>query len=421
MVHFTSKMRSGRKDSLMSTLFEPTGNGKPTATSLQPKDTKEQIDDVLQQFDVLPSGFDQFIFRYIYIYLIGLFFLGYLFLIPPILPQSQAGKFLSVYGVSALPLVVLISMIWLFNVWRKSPPKTLRDLWEKKRIAVPDGDGTSYLCFLKNYRDALGSPKRYFLTGFPMIAFGILCIYALVQILSVAHLNMFATNLFIVGTLLSTLSYVGGLYCIGIETWAMYISGRYVRKLVQEFELIIQPIHPDQCGGLKVLGNFCFGLVTPILIGSGLLIGYIFIYFISGGIKGTGNDAFFLALYVGIPLLLLLLYGIPAIIFAFILPLRDIHTKMVSQRETDEDTYNADIEALRKEIQSLLDAKQVEEAKAKQEEKSLKETLYAPYPTWPFSFRSKIFPTILGASGSLLVGMITGVLPVILPTIFHTR
>src|SRR5690242_20262151 len=66
-----------------------------------------------------------------------------------------------------------------------------------------------------------------------------------------------------------------------------------------------------------------------------------------------------------------------------------ISTPMVSQRETDEDTYNTRIEALREEIQSLLDNDKVEEAKVVQEKKALLETLHIPYPTWPFRIRSK--------------------------------
>jgi len=48
----------------MSTLSEHTGNGNPTATRLQQEDTKGRIDGVLRNFDVLPSRFDRFIFRY---------------------------------------------------------------------------------------------------------------------------------------------------------------------------------------------------------------------------------------------------------------------------------------------------------------------------------------------------------------------
>jgi hypothetical protein len=112
------------------------------------------------------------------------------------------------------------------------------------------------------------------------------------------------------------------------------------------------------------------------------------------------------------------------IVLGFILPLRDIHTKMVREGKTNENSYVARIEALREEIQALLDTNQVEEAKVVQEKKTLVETLYAPYPTWPFRVRSKIFSTLLGVSGSLLVGVITAalqqyLLPAVLPFLFH--
>jgi hypothetical protein len=99
---------------------------------------------------------------------------------------------------------------------------------------------------------------------------------------------------------------VVGWYCIGILTWTVYISGWYIRKLVRAFEFRIQPFHPDQCGGLKLLSNFCFGLVSPILISSGLLIRYIIsslLEYSPSLEKGAGS---YLAPNVGFPLLLLL-------------------------------------------------------------------------------------------------------------------
>src|SRR5260221_1743263 len=197
-------------------------------------------------------------------------------------------------------MVVTFSIIWLFNVWRKSPPKTLRDLLEKRRIYHPDGDANQpYLRFLEHYRDALGSPKRYFLSGFLMITFVSLSVYGIVHTLSVVHLNMFAAILFTVGDLLLMLAYLGGAYCIGILTWAVSISGWYVRKLMRAFELRIQPFHTDKCGGLKLLGNFCFGLGTPLLIGSGLIIGYFFFFIICASISGIRIDAVLLTIVAG--------------------------------------------------------------------------------------------------------------------------
>jgi hypothetical protein len=84
--------------------------------------------------------------------------------------NSQVGEALQGAGLIVPPVVVTILVIWRFNVWRVRAPQTLRDLWEKKRIALPDGDADrSYLRFLAHYRATLASPKRYFLSGFLII------------------------------------------------------------------------------------------------------------------------------------------------------------------------------------------------------------------------------------------------------------
>ena len=60
---------------------------------------------------------------------------------------------------------------------------------------------------------------------------------------------------------------------------------------------------------------------------------------------------------------------------------------MVSEREADEDIYNARIEALREEIQSLLDNNEIEEAKVRQDKKAILETLDSRSPSWPVCLR----------------------------------
>ncbi|GAC1647443.1 MAG: hypothetical protein NVS4B12_15230 [Ktedonobacteraceae bacterium] len=411
----------------MSTLSEHPGSGNPTETRLPREDAKAQIDGILQHFDILPSKLERFIFKYIYIYLLGLFFpTELLFIIYLLSISSQLkveGVLLTRGGLGALPVVAFIIGIWAFNVWRLSTPKTLHNLLEEKRIYVSDGDtNTSYLRFLEHYRDALASPKRYFLSSFLMLVISIPFAYVIVKALSVEHPNIFVRVL-IVGYLLFWLLLLGGFYCLGIVTWIVYISGWSVRKLLQAFQLRIQPFHPDQCGGLTLLGNFCFGLVLPLLIGSGLLIGYILFALLAYSPETFGREysADYLVLDVGFPLFLLLFYILPAIVLVFMLPLRDIHTKMVGEGKTNENIYVTRVEALREETQSLLDTNQVEAAKAVQEKKALVETLYMPYPTWPFHVRSKIFSTVLGVSGSLLIGVMTAALQqYILTLLFHT-
>lgn len=404
----------------MSILSKHTGNGTPTESSLQREETKEQLDSVLQQFDVLPSRFDRFLFKYIYVYMIGLLFLAQLLTIISLLgSNSQVGEvLLQGVGFGVPPTVATILAIWRFNVWRWRTPKTLRDLWENKRIAVPDGDAErSYLCFLEQYHNALASPKRYFLSGFAMIFICIPFAYSLAQALSSER-----TMIQIVGGWLYMFLFLGGFYCIGILTWAIYLSGWYVRKLVRAFQLSIRPFHPDRSGGLKLLGNLCFGLGSPLLIASGLFIGYsIFALVEYSPLYGSN----YLVLNVYYPLLFVLLFALPGIVFVFMLPLRDIHTKIVSEAKTNENSYFTRTEALREEIQALLAVNQVEAAKAVQEEMALVETLYAPYPTWPFHVRSKISSTALEVGGSLLIGLISAALvqyflPVILTLFIHT-
>jgi hypothetical protein len=408
----------------MSTLSEHPGNGNPTATSLPRVHIKEQLDGVLQQVDVLPSRFDRLLLKYIYVYLLGLLFLAQLLFIIALLSMNiQIGRVLLLgVGYGVLPTLAIIAFIWRFHVWRSRAPQTLRDLLEHKRIALPDGDADlSYLRFLEHYRDALASPKRYVLGGLLIIITCFVFAYNIVQILSSGGLSNVVT-LVVVGYLLLVFLYAGGFYCIGILTWAMYISGWYVRNLVRAFQLSIRPFHPDQCGGLKLLGNFCFGLGSPLLIVSGLFIGYsLFALVESSPINGSGSRV----LTVYYPLLFVLLLALPSIIFVFMLPLRAIHTKMVSEAKTNENRYFTRTEALREEIQALLAVNQVEAAEAAQKQKALVETLYAPYPTWPFHVGSKISSTMLEMIGSLLVGVLTAAvvqyfLPVILTLFFHT-
>lgn len=405
----------------MSTLSKHKGNGTPTESSRQRVHTKEQIDSILQQFDVLPSRFDRFLFKYIYVYMFGLLFLAQLLVTISHLGRNpQVGEvLLQGIGFGVPPTLATILAIWRFNVWRVRTANTLRDLWENKRIALPDGDGDlSYLCLLEHYRDALASPKRYFLSGFAMIFICIPFVYGLAQALS----SESPTTIQVVGGFLYVFLFVGGFYCIGILNWAIYLSGWYVRNLVQAFQLSIRPFHPDRSGGLKLLGNFCFGLGSPLLIASGLFIGYSLFALVA---YSPIDRSAYLLLNVYYPLLFVLLFALPPIIFGFMLPLRAIHTIMVSEAKTNENRYFTRTEALREEIQALFDVNQVEAAKAVQEKMALVETLYAPYPTWPFHVRSKISKTVLEVSASLLIGLISAALvqyflPVILTLFIQT-
>jgi hypothetical protein len=94
---------------------------------------------------------------------------------------------------------------------------------------------------------------------------------------------------------------------------------------------------------------------------------------------------------------------------------------MLAVRAREEETYAAHLSALREEIQTLLNANRLEEAKAVKEKRELVEAEYIPSPTWPFNIRAKFFSTVLGAGGSFLLGFLTALPSVILQTFFHIK
>jgi hypothetical protein len=180
------------------------------------------------------------------------------------------------------------------------------------------------------------------------------------------------------------------------------------------FNLRIEPVHPDKCGGLQLLGNFCFGAASPLFLTIAYFIGYLGCFLV---ISRDPRDIAFL-LTASLALCFILLYSLPIAIIVFFLPLWNIHTKMLKARVEEEEAYTAKIAALREQIQAWLDDNQLEEAKTVKEKKELTEVLYIPYPTWPFTIKAKGLSAFLGASGSFLLGFLTALPPIILHAIF---
>jgi hypothetical protein len=383
----------------MSALNGHPGDENPAELSQRKADTKERIYAILQDFEVLPSRFERYIFKHIYIYVLGLYFVAELILLLDRLNTSSSVDAVDLLwiGASVFSAVGILSVPWTFNVWRRSVPKTLRDLVEKRRIYTPARNtAQSYLLFLQSYRSALADRRRHLLGVLPLLIVSILTASDVAQ-----NTAVFETLLSKVGYLLYFLGLLGGLYCFGRVTWTAYVSGWYVRSLVRAFDFRIQPFHSDKCGGLKQLGNFCFNLASPLLFGSGVCIGSIGLSLINR----PESEPTFWAVNIGTSLLFLLVYFAPGIVLAFMFPVWEIHTKMVSEGETDEDSYVGHIEELREEIQTLLATNKIKEAQGVQEKKALVEALHAPYPEWPFKFHSKIPTTVLGVTGSLLIGV----------------
>ncbi len=96
---------------------------------------------------------------------------------------------------------------------------------------------------------------------------------------------------------------------------------------------------------------------------------------------------------------------------------------MLQEREADEERYIASIETLSQQIEGLLDNNQLEAAKTVKGKMELTQALHTVYPTWPFNVKSKFFSVFIGTGTSLLLGVLTGLQPLLIQAIkqFITR
>lgn len=404
----------------MCTLSKHQANENASEVNPQSTVTLVSLHEVWQQFDILTLKVEKHIFTYAYAYVIGFFLLGQLWRIPR---EVVGGGFTSLDYLTSLEVLFVVGIclvMWSFNIWCKSVPKTLKDIFEKHFISVHSGDlPAQYFAFLTQYRDALRSPQRYLLSTLLVVAMVIYIVINYPHFVSndlgpIIDLQEF---ILVILDLLALLAVViveiGFLYCLGMILWSLLISGRYISRLARLFDLNIEPVHPDRSGGLHELGNFCFTTSSPLLICAAFFLGWMLVALHFSSITELGSSTIILILSV------ILLFVLPVAFYVLFRPLWKIHLNMLRKREKDEERYVAEIATLREKIQVLLDANQLDDAKNLKDKKDIVEALHISFPTWPFSFRSKILSTFLTGGGSLLLGVLTAIVPPIIQQILQ--
>jgi hypothetical protein len=181
-----------------------------------------------------------------------------------------------------------------------------------------------------------------------------------------------------------------------IYIWPVIVTGLTMRQFPHELAIVVDPDHPDQCGGLRFVGTFSFYMALPMVIGSvlvGLLAGD-FIHEFTPEIQ----SAIFAAL---------LLLIIPSATFSFLLPLWTYHRAMDQQRHAYEDKIYPQITALRSSMLRALRAHDIESARRINADLSLYQAVQprrSDYPVWPFDrelFIGLFFPQLLSILGPI--------------------
>jgi hypothetical protein len=378
---------------------------------LQPTEskTRTEIHNLVRNFNLFSLiSREQYLFKNGYIIFVVLYSINalqILFFTLFMKPHRDINFDLS-FIVNLLLAVVGIGLIfWTFYVWRQLISKTLSNLYDNHRILLPSGDiDVCYFQFLKEFRDAFRKRTRYIPIIIILILYGFYYIhytlFTTIHDVLLHHLNdialifSFCMHLVIIAFILFP-----SMYCIGVILWTVFVSGRYFMKLIQTFEFKIEPLHPDKCGGLKMLGNLSFGIASPIFIGAAFYIGYIFV-----AVRGPKGEYDLVTVDL---IIIIVAYGLIVAVPAFFLPLWKIHTKMLNQREADDESYARNLENLRLAIQVSLNEGKTEEANNLKKQLDLIQELHTTYPQWPFNAGSRFLSSFLALSGSLLLGFLT--------------
>lgn len=309
------------------------------------------------------------------------------------------GHLFWIWGAYTVFLLIFVVMVYLYHRWVPQVQHLFTAIYLHH---LEDVSADTYRAFLDRYRQTLDERRSPRLIRWLLIAFIILIMGQFLFGNGIFGLPAMENRIDaplavkVLGLSFGITIYWGVLgfwiYCVGAAGWAIYTTGRFVYRLGREFKLIIYPGHPDQCAGLKEVGDFCMNMILPILIGTIFLgmmgIGGI-VYF--DVIDRTLNEFFRVSmsgLFTMAANLLLIFFATPLWIVSFLRPMWGFHDQMVRVRWEYEDFYATELTHILNGIQQHVRANQDAGSGLSELEKWQKlHPNIIGFPRWPFNAR----------------------------------
>lgn len=293
-----------------------------------------------------------------------------------------------------------IAVIILTIRWRYQIPVLFQWLWESERLGPQNDDlKREYQNFLQKYQKTLVSKKNsLFFSGTLVLLFFLFA--AALKIPQLFFYVFAPIGSFLLFVILFTVLF--WIFLIGLVAWLLIVTSVYIGRLTQRFSIQIQPSHPDGCGGLKPLGDFCFSAVTPLIVG-GLFLTLIPLLRL---------DELYMVLTLASTFALFLVAG-PLTMLTIYLAFWNIHSNMVEHKRMYADQIGGQIKYLEKEIlYNTSEQGDLAKAKTAKEKLEILQTLHpdkVSYPVWPFKATSTVLLVFSPQIIQALIGIITTV------------
>lgn len=301
---------------------------------------------------------------------------------PQVLPLKH-------YGSINLILPAMILIILLTIRWHRRIPAFFQWLRGSRRLEARSGGlKKEFKIYLEEYQAALLSRKEPLTIGI------LLALLFLVMGLGAGIPKFIFTNfalpvaVLIMANMLFSLI---GFFALGQAGWIAFVTGRQIGYLPRRFKIRIQPRHPDQCGGLKTLGDFCLEAALP-LVGGGFLLALIPTMRLLN--MEIDRDPV-LAIMAGS---VVILFFMPLSLASVFAPLWQVHAAMTGEKMRYEDAFASQYNGLEAVILKHTTEKgDLKEAKAAKEKLETLQTVNPqnnPYPVWPFQFTKTVLTLI---------------------------
>jgi len=324
---------------------------------------------------------------------------------PEIIKEHPLFEQFSTKVLTDYPSLNIIFLGWVFVIllsvqWRHKIPSFFQWLWENQRLGPKSEDlKREYESFLQGYQKTLLEKKN------PLfISIGLMSLFALL-LSALRYPQLFYLIFSTIGTLLIFSIIIIAffwIFLIGLVVWLIITTCVYIGKLSQSFSIQIQPSHPDKCGGLKPLGDFCISTLMPLIVG-GFFLTLIPILRLDASFDVWAIMSTFALFLVAGPLTFLTIY----------LALWNVHNEMVEHKRVYADKIAGQIIFLETEI--FLNTKEdgdLLKAKIAKEKIEILQTLNPDkisYPVWPFKvvntailvFSPQILQTFAGVSTTI--------------------